>query len=276
MSAKRVTRYSSCGELGLPHEPPNDLACANCILSIIKAFNKGVRPKRIMKCKRPWAAKWANHREVKKVELYKKVNRYLERNDFESDDIIETTLKSKSKGMENTGNGDINLFNSTANTTPCSNETIPVESVNTQNSTGMTLIEQGVSIDNAEVNDSDNNEDEKTEEIVTISPYHKISHKSYLGMLESKAAKYDAIVSQLSANKYKGSELGNAMIGFASSIVPQCGHNGIATVLPFAIGSLLANAGVEFKVEELVNSQPSNKTIQQCVEQNAVNTMILT
>ena len=66
------------------------------------------------------------------------------------------------------------------------------------------------------------------------------------------------------------------MIGCASSIVPQCGHYGIATVLPFAIGSLLANAGVEFKVEDIVNSQPSNITIQQCVEQNAVNTMILT
>ena len=64
MSAKRVTRYSSCGELGLPHLPPNGLACTNCILSITKAFNKGVRPKRIMKCKQPWAAKWANYREL--------------------------------------------------------------------------------------------------------------------------------------------------------------------------------------------------------------------
>ena len=73
MSAKRVTRYSSCGEVGLPYLYPNDLACTNCIPSIIRASSKGVRPKRIMKCKQPWAAKWANHRELEKVKLYKKV-----------------------------------------------------------------------------------------------------------------------------------------------------------------------------------------------------------
>ena len=152
------------------------------------------------------------------------MNRYLERNDIESDNIIETKLKSTSNGMEIIGKDDINLINSTANTTPCSSDTIPVESVNTQNSTGMILVEQGVSIDDVEANNSDNNEDEETEEIVTISPYHRIFHKSKLGILESEVAKYDAIVNQLSLNQYKGTELGNAMIGCASSIVPQCGH----------------------------------------------------
>ena len=276
MSAKRVTRYSSCGELGLPHLPPNGLACTNCISSITKAFIKGVRPKRIMKCKQPWAARWANHRELGYVLLHKKVNQYLERNDIESDVIVETNLKSTSKGKEIIGKDDINCTNSTANTTPRSSDTIPVESVSTQNSTGMTTLEQSVSIDDTEANNSNNNEGEETEEIVTVSSYHCITHKTKLAMLESKAAKYDAIMNQLSSNQYKGTELGNAMIGCASSIVPLCGHYGIATVLPFAIGSLLANAGVEFKVEDIVNSQPSNITIQQCVEQNAVNTMILT
>ena len=133
MSAKRVTRYSSCGELGLPHLPPNGLACTNCILSITKVFNKGVRPKGIMKCKQSWAVKWANRRKLEKVRLYKRVNKYLECNDIEIDIIIEITLKSTSNGMEIIGKDDINLINSTANTTPCSSDTIPVESVNTQN-----------------------------------------------------------------------------------------------------------------------------------------------
>ena len=41
------------------------------------------------------------------------------------------------------------------------------------------------------------------------------------------------------------------------------------------IGSLFANAGVDFNAEEIVNSQPSDNTIQRFVEKNAVNTMIL-
>ena len=44
-------------------------------------------------------------------------------------------------------------------------------------------------------------------------------------------------------------------------------------MLPFAIGSLLANAGVEFKIEDIVNSQPSDNTIQRCVEKNTANTI---
>ena len=64
----------------------------------------------------------------------------------------------------------------------------------------MTIVEQGVSIDDAVVNDRDNNEDRETEEIVTISPHHRIFHKTRLSLLESKAAKYDAIMNQLRLN----------------------------------------------------------------------------
>ena len=90
----------------------------------------------------------------------------------------------------------------------------------------MTTLKQSVSIDDTEANNSNNNEDKEIEEIVTVGSYHCITHKSELGMLESKAAKYDAIMNQLSSNQYKGTKLGNAMIGCTSSIAPQCGHHG--------------------------------------------------
>ena len=66
------------------------------------------------------------------------------------------------------------------------------------------------------------------------------------------------------------------MIGYASSLVPQYDHYGIVAMLLFEIWSLFANTGVKFNIEEVINSQPSDNTIQRFVEQNAVNTMILT
>ena len=66
------------------------------------------------------------------------------------------------------------------------------------------------------------------------------------------------------------------MTGHASALVHQCDHSGIETVLPFAIGSMLVNAGLDFDIENLVNSMPSDNTLQRCVEQNTTNTMILT
>ena len=47
-------------------------------------------------------------------------------------------------------------------------------------------------------------------------------------------------------------------------------------MLLFSIGSLFVNAGDEFNTAEIINSQPSDNTIQKCVEKNAVNAMLLT
>ena len=66
------------------------------------------------------------------------------------------------------------------------------------------------------------------------------------------------------------------MIGFASLLVPQCGHAGVATILPILIASVFANAGIEIDSKKLVNSQPSDKSIQRFVENNALNTFLLT
>ena len=106
------------------------------------------------------------------VRLYKKVTRYLNLIDIEGDIIIETTLKSTSIWIEVVVKDDDNLRNSTANTTPCFSDIIPVEPVNFHNSTGMIIVEPSVNIDDAAVIDRDNNEDRETEEIVTVSPHH--------------------------------------------------------------------------------------------------------
>jgi len=47
-------------------------------------------------------------------------------------------------------------------------------------------------------------------------------------------------------------------------------------VLPFAIGSVLANVGIPISVELLVNSMPSKDTIQNLVTTNEIDACILT
>ena len=101
-------------------------------------------------------------------------------------------------------------------------------------------------------------------------------HKAKLSILQRKANQFDRIMKQLSMPFYQGTPLGDSMLGFASSLVPQCGHAGIATILPLAIGSVLTNAGIDINSGELVDSQPSGQSIQRFVEQNAANTLLLT
>ena len=52
-------------------------------------------------------------------------------------------------------------------------------------------------------------------------------------------------MNQLKGESYKETPLGDSLIGFASSLVPQCGHAGVATILPIVVASVLADAGVE-------------------------------
>ena len=63
---KKLTRNATCGSLGLPQ----DLACEWCKPSISRALKKGIEPKRIKKCVQPWALKWGNHRELRKVIMF--------------------------------------------------------------------------------------------------------------------------------------------------------------------------------------------------------------
>ena len=73
MSSTRVTRSSSCGTLNLPPA----LSCDRCRRSILKCLHNGTKPKKLKKCTQPWGERWKNHRELGKVEHYKKVIAYL-------------------------------------------------------------------------------------------------------------------------------------------------------------------------------------------------------
>ena len=65
------------------------------------------------------------------------------------------------------------------------------------------------------------------------------------------------------------------MVKFAFSLVPQCGRYGMSTIIPLAIGSILANTRINIKVAELVTNQPFGQSIQSFVEKNTANALLL-
>ena len=245
-------------------------------------------------CIQPFAKKWANHRELGKVRLYHDIYQYLGETMNEGDILNDTHLyKCKddiAKGNEdNAVNYNISLsdlsdsINETiTDPTIPSNVSIRIEPRMPLDSIRTATLEKSVSAENGETVQieqeelSQDNIEQEEEEIVTLDKYHTIVHKSKLKLLEKKAKKYDSIMRQLTAGTYHGTPLGDAMIGFASSLVPQCGHAGVSTITPILLGSVLANAGIEIENEKLVNSQPSGNSIQRFVEQNALNTLLLT
>merc|ERR1740124_288132 len=111
---------------------------------------------------------------------------------------------------------------------------------------------------------------------VTMSVAREMIYKPKLSALESKTKKYDDLMSQLSSCIYKGTDLGDAILVFGASLVPQCGYSCLSTMLPFSIRSVLANAGIPISVELLVSLMPSKDTIQNLVTKNAIDTCILT
>lgn len=105
---------------------------------------------------------------------------------------------------------------------------------------------------------------------------HDIIYKSHLKILESKAKKFDTIMTMIKSNKYVGGYVGNKMLGMAASLVPQAGYSGLATILPFGIGAFLSNAGIDYDVKSLVNMLPSRNKIEALVTSNAIDTVMLT
>ena len=101
-------------------------------------------------------------------------------------------------------------------------------------------------------------------------------YKPKLSALEAKINKYDALMSQLSCYTYRGTYIGDAILGFGTLSVPQCGYFGFSTILPFIMGSVLANAGIPIDMELLVKLMPSKNTIQNLVTKIAIDTCILT
>ena len=54
-------------------------------------------------------------------------------------------------------------------------------------------------------------------------------------------------------------------MGMSASLVPQSGYSGLATIIPFVVGSVLANADIPVDIDKLVNSLPGRDTIQKLV-----------
>ena len=105
---------------------------------------------------------------------------------------------------------------------------------------------------------------------------HKLIHVSRLQQISAKAKKYDALVSSLSRSKYEGKKEADKMLGYAASIVPQCGYSGLATIIPFVVANLLTNADIPFHSQNLISSLPSPQKIQSLVTEHAVDTALLT
>ena len=96
---KQVNQYSTCGSLGLPP----DLACIWCVPSISRPLQKGIAPRKIKKCIRPWISKRGNHRETEKVRVLKKVIKFLGDDNGIGDILVDTYLyKETSKPTNKT------------------------------------------------------------------------------------------------------------------------------------------------------------------------------
>ena len=97
-----------------------------------------------------------------------------------------------------------------------------------------------------------------------------------LSLIKNKAAKYNKLMKSLSLTDYVGTELGDGMLTFAISTVPQCVCLGLTTIIPFVVGSVLANCGLEFTTDELVIIIPLHTNIKEMVSEKEVETMLLT
>ena len=116
----------------------------------------------------------------------------------------------------------------------------------------------------------------KEQFVVTMPVTHEMIYKPKLSALKAKAKKYDTLISQLSCYTYRGVDLRDVILGCGVSLVPQCGYSGLSTILPFTVGSVLANAGITIDVELLVNLMPSKDIIQNLVTKNTIDACILT
>jgi len=79
-----------------------------------------------------------------------------------------------------------------------------------------------------------------------------IIYKPKLSAIRVKVKKYDALMRQLSCYTYRGTDLGDDILIFGASLVPHCGFFGLSTVLPFEVGSVLANVCIPIDVKLLV------------------------
>ena len=94
--------------------------------------------------------------------------------------------------------------------------------------------DRGVSNLNRNIHNNANDSD-KSEIICTIPNSHVLVYKSQVTKLKEKVRKFDTIMKNIEADKYKWSEVGNNMIGFAASCIPNAGYSGVYMTLPFLL-----------------------------------------
>ena len=109
-----------------------------------------------------------------------------------------------------------------------------------------------------------------------IPTTHSLVTKSYLAKLKIKSDKFDSLLQLVNRKRYNATKYGSKMIGFAASLVPQCGYYGFSTIIPFIIASFLTDAGVTFDKQALIQSLPSPQTIQNLITDIAVDSVMLT
>ena len=85
--------------------------------------------------------------------------------------------------------------------------------------------------------------------------YH-LMHITPSTRLRNKAEKYDQLIKNLSRPVYNGTPHADTMLGFATSLVPQCGCAGLATILPIIVSSVLINSGISIDSKSIIASLP--------------------
>ena len=114
--------------------------------------------------------------------------------------------------------------------------------------------------------------------MIVTSPLKNYSsvYNPKLSLIKNKAMNYDELIKSLSLTNYVGIELSDSMLVFDASTIPQCDFLGLAIIIPFVDGSVLANCGLVFTTDELVSSLPSHNKVKVMVADKVVETMLLT
>ena len=84
------------------------------------------------------------------------------------------------------------------------------------------------------------------------------------------------LIDQITSAKYRGTEIGNAMLGFEAYLFPSGGYSDFFTALTFAIASVFGIADISVNTLKLVGSLPNRDMIWKCVTENVVDTVVLT
>jgi len=100
-------------------------------------------------------------------------------------------------------------------------------------------------------------------------------HFTRLSRLRNKAGKYDHLIKNPSRRVYNGTPQADMMLGFATSLVPQCSYAGLATILPISISSVLINSEISIDAKNIIALLPSPQYLQSTVTNYATNTLFL-